>query len=128
MARIAGVNLPDKKRIEIALTYIYGIGRSLSGKILKEADINKNVKVRDLTEQDIENIRQIISKNAKIEGDLRMEISQNVKRLKEIGSFRGERHSKKLPVYGQRTKTNARTKRGKRMTVGSGRKPTAEKT
>ena len=128
MARIAGVNIPDNKRIEIALTYIYGIGKSTSGKILDKLTIDKNAKTKDLSAADLEKVREEIERNYKIEGDLRMEINQNIKRLKETGTWRGDRHIKKLPVYGQRTKTNARTKRGKRVTVGSGRKPAAEKT
>ena len=128
MARIAGVNVPDNKRIEIALTYIYGIGRSTSNKILEKLKINKDARTKDLPTSDLEKIRVEIETNYKIEGDLRMEVNQNIKRLKEIGSYRGDRHSKKLPVHGQRTKTNARTKRGRRVTVGSGRKPSAEKT
>jgi len=128
MARIAGVNIPDDKRIEIALTYIYGIGKNTSGKILDKLIIDKNTRAKDLSAADLEKIREEIEKNYKIEGDLRMEINQNIKRLKETSTYRGDRHIKKLPVYGQRTKTNARTKRGKRVTVGSGRKPAAEKT
>lgn len=128
MARIVGVNIPDDKRIEIALTYIFGIGRNASGKILNKLNINQNTRTKDLSSADLEKIREEIEKNYRIEGDLRMEINQNVKRLKEIGTWRGDRHTKKLPVQGQRTKTNARTKRGKRVTVGSGRKPAAEKT
>lgn len=128
MARIVGINIPDEKRIEIALTYIYGIGRSLSVRILEKLEINKDTKVKDISASDLEKIREKIEKDYRIEGDLRMDISQNIKRLKEIGSWKGDRHTKKLPVKGQRTKTNARTKRGKRITVGSGRKPTAEKT
>jgi small subunit ribosomal protein S13 len=128
MARIAGVNIPDDKRIEIALTYIYGIGRSTSNKILEKLDVNKNLKTKELPAATLEKIRILIEEEYKIEGDLRMDVNQNIKRLKEIGSWRGDRHTKKLPVHGQRTKTNARTKRGKRVTVGSGRKPAAEKT
>lgn len=128
MARIAGVNIPDNKRIEIALTYIFGIGRSSSSKILDTLKIDKNTRTKDLASGDLEKIRMAIEKDRNIEGDLRLEVNQNVKRLKEIGAYRGERHNKKLPVHGQRTKTNARTKRGKRITVGSGRKPAAEKT
>lgn len=128
MVRIAGVNLPENKRIEIGLTYIFGIGRSLSNKILKEAIINKDKKVKELTEEEVNKLRNIIEKNYKVEGDLRREIAENIKRLKEIGSYRGDRHKKNLPVRGQRTRTNARTKRGKRVTVGSGRKPPPEKT
>jgi small subunit ribosomal protein S13 len=128
MARIAGVNIPDNKRIEIALTYIYGIGRSTSHKILDNLKIDKNLRTKDLPAATLEKIRVLIEKEYKIEGDLRMDVNQNIKRLKEIGSYRGDRHLKRLPVHGQRTRTNARTKRGKRVTVGSGRKPAAEKT
>jgi len=114
MARIAGITLPPEKRIEIGLTYIYGIGRSKSVKILAEAKIDKNKKVKALSEDEINKIRQIIEKREKIEGDLRKEISQNIKRLIDIGSYRGYRHKRKLPVRGQRTKTNARTRKGPR--------------
>jgi len=127
MARIAGINLPNEKRLEIALTYLYGIGLSLSQKVLKELSIDGNTRVKDVTEDDLEKIRQFIGKRYRVEGDLRTEISQNIKRLKEINSYRGIRHSHSLPVHGQRTKTNARTKRGKKVTVGSGRR-SVEKT
>jgi small subunit ribosomal protein S13 len=124
MARIAGVNIPDKKRIEIALTYIYGIGRSLSKKILSDAGIDSNKKTFELTSEEINKIKEIIEKNYKTEGDLRREIMMNIRRLKDIGCYRGIRHIKGLPVRGQRTKTNNRTVRGNvRKTVGSGRKP-----
>lgn len=122
MARIAGINLPNEKRIEIALTYLYGIGLSLSQKILKELSIDPNARIKDVKEEDLEKIRQYINKSYRVEGDLRSEVSQNIKRLKEINSYRGTRHGKNLPVRGQRTKTNARTKRGKKITVGSGRR------
>ena len=128
MARIAGINIPDNKRIEIALTYIHGIGKSASSDILKEAQISNDVRVKDVSNEQLERIKNIIEKNYKVEGELRMNVVQNIKRLKEIGTYRGIRHSKKLPARGQRTKTNARTKRGKRICVGSGRKPAAEKT
>jgi small subunit ribosomal protein S13 len=114
MARIAGITLPSEKRIEIGLTYIYGIGRPKSNKILEEAKIDKNKKVKALTEDEINKIRQIIEKREKIEGDLRKEVSMNIKRLIDIGSYRGMRHKRKLPVRGQRTKTNARTRKGPR--------------
>ncbi|MCX6576064.1 MAG: 30S ribosomal protein S13 [Candidatus Aminicenantes bacterium] len=114
MARIAGVTLPPEKRIEIGLTYIYGIGRSKSNKILEEAKIDKNKKVKTLSEDEINKIRQIIEKREKIEGDLRKEVSQNIKRLIDIGCYRGMRHKRRLPVRGQRTKTNARTRKGPR--------------
>ncbi|OIP23021.1 30S ribosomal protein S13 [bacterium CG_4_10_14_0_2_um_filter_33_32] len=128
MIRIAGVNLPENKRIEIGLTYIYGIGNSLSKKILATANIDVNVKAKDLKDSEANLLREIIEKNHQVEGDLRRNISENVKRLKEIGSYRGERHKKGLPSRGQRTKTNARTKRGRKVTVGSGKKPSAQKT
>ena len=118
--RIASVNLDDKKNIEIALMSIYGIGRSTSSRILNELGINLDKKVKDLTEKEANDIRNAISA-LPVEGDLRRGIAQNIKRLQEIGSYRGDRHKKKLPVRGQRTKTNARTKRGKRVTMGSGR-------
>jgi small subunit ribosomal protein S13 len=114
MARIAGITLPPDKRIEIGLTSIYGIGRSRAGKILEEAKIDKNKKVKTLSEDEINKIRQIIEKRDKIEGDLRKDISMNIKRLIDIGCFRGLRHKRRLPVRGQRTKTNARTRKGPR--------------
>ncbi len=126
MARISGIDLPKNKRVEIGLTYIYGIARVLSGKILKQANVSLDTKVKDLTEDEIVRIREVI-KDYKVEGDLRRDISLNVKRLMEIGTYRGQRHRKGLPVKGQRTKTNARTKRGKRKTVGSGRKTEEKK-
>jgi small subunit ribosomal protein S13 len=128
MARIAGINIPDEKRIEIALTYVYGIGRSTSAKIIREAGIDPSTRVKDLNTQSLEKLRSVIEKNSKVEGELRMSVSQNIKRLKEIGTYRGVRHIKNLPARGQRTKTNARTKRGKRVCVGSGRRAAAEKT
>ena len=128
VARIAGVNLPLNKRVEIGLTYIFGIGRSLSQKILKATGVNPDTRVKDLTEQEIEKLRTIIEKNYKVEGELRREIVSNIKRLKEIGCYRGIRHIKHLPVRGQRTRTNSRTVRGNvRRTMGSGRKPPAKK-
>lgn len=129
MVRIAGVNLPNNKRIAIALTYIYGIGRSKAAQILKEADINFDKKVQDLTEAEENALRQIIEKKYKVEGELRLEIKQNIKMLQDIGSYRGTRHRKNLPVRGQRTKTNSRTVRGNvRKTMGSGRAKSAQKT
>jgi len=129
MPRIAGVNIPDNKRIKTALTYIYGIGDSLSEKILTEIKINSSKKAKDLTAQEINQLREIIEKNYKIEGDLRRQIMVNIKRLKDIGCWRGLRHIKGLPVRGQRTKTNTRTIRGNvRKTMGSGRKPPAAPT
>ena len=126
--RVAGVNIPSEKRIEIALTYIYGIGHSLSNKILKQAQIDSNIRVKNLKDDETARLREIIEKNYKIEGELRSEQNMNIKRLKEINCYRGERHKKNLPVRGQRTKTNARAKRGRKMTVSSGRKKVAEKT
>lgn len=127
--RIAGVTLPQNKRIEIGLTYIFGIGRSLSGKILQELKINFDSKVKDLSDSEVNKLRQLIEKEYKVEGELKREILANIKRLKEIHSYRGDRHSKNLPVRGQRTKTNTRTVRGNvRKTMGSGRKPPAQKT
>lgn len=124
MARIAGITLPPEKRIEIGLTYIYGIGRSKSKKILEEARIDLDKKVKSLTEDEVNRIRQIIEKREKIEGDLRKEVTMNIKRLIDISCYRGIRHKKKLPCRGQRTKTNARTRKGVR---GSKIKKTAEK-
>jgi small subunit ribosomal protein S13 len=114
MARIAGITLPPEKRIEIGLTYIFGIGRAKSVGILEEAKIDKNKKVKALSEDEINKIRQIIEKREKIEGDLRKEVSLNIKRLIDIGCYRGMRHKRKLPVRGQRSKTNARTRKGPR--------------
>jgi len=124
MVRIAGVNIPDNKRIEIALTYIYGIGKSLSNQILNEAKINPDKKTVDLSDTEINAIKRIIEeKKLKIEGDLRREVMMNIKRLKEIGTYRGLRHIKGLPVRGQQTRTNSRTVRGNvRRTMGSGRR------
>jgi small subunit ribosomal protein S13 len=128
MARISGVNVPDAKRAEIALTYIYGIGLTSSKKILASTGVNPDTRVKDLTEAEVSKIREVIDKNYRVEGDLQREVSQNIKRLKEINSYRGLRHKANLPVHGQRTKTNARTKRGKKVTMGSGRKKSASKT
>jgi small subunit ribosomal protein S13 len=114
MARIAGITLPSEKRVEIGLTYIFGIGRSKSNKILQEAKIDKDKKVNALSEEEINKIRQIIEKREKIEGDLRKEITLNIKRLVDTGSYRGMRHMRRLPVRGQRTKTNARSRKGSR--------------
>lgn len=129
MARIAGVNLPKGKRIEYALTYLYGIGLPLSQKILSDTKVDVNTRTEDLTEDQVARLRDMIEKNFKVEGDLRREVTLNIKRLKEIGSYRGMRHAKHLPAHGQRTKTNSRTVRGNvRRTMGSGRKPAAQKT
>ena len=129
MPRIAGVNIPDNKRIIIALTYVYGIGPSLGRKIINEANITPSIRAKDLTLDQINRLKEIIEKKHKVEGNLRREIMMSIKRLKDVGTWRGDRHSKGLPVRGQRTKTNTRTVRGNvRKTVGSGRKapPTAK--
>ncbi|WP_138496030.1 30S ribosomal protein S13 [Paenibacillus pinistramenti] len=122
MARIAGVDLPRDKRVEIALTYIFGIGKTTSQKILAETGINPDTRVRDLTEDEVGKLRETIDKEVKVEGDLRREISLNIKRLMEIGCYRGVRHRRGLPVRGQRTKTNARTRKGPRRTVANKKK------
>lgn len=120
--RIAGVNIPNDKRVEIALTYIHGVGKTRSNKVLAEAKVDKNIRVKDLKEDDVNRLREIIEKKYTVEGDLRREVQSNVKRLKEIACYRGQRHTKHLPVRGQRTKTNSRTVRGnKRVTMGSGK-------
>lgn len=128
MARIAGTNIPTEKRLEIALTYIYGIGLNTSQTILKNLNIDPNQRVKNTSEADLSKIREYIEKNLTVEADLSRVVSGNIKRLKEIKAYRGLRHSAGLPVRGQRTKTNARTKRGKKVTVGSGRKKAAAKT
>jgi small subunit ribosomal protein S13 len=126
MPRIAGVNIPENKRIVISLTYIYGIGDALSKKILEEMKIDENKKASDLSAKEVNDLKTLIEKNYKIEGDLRRQIMINIKRLKDVGAWRGLRHIKGLPVRGQRTKTNNRTVRGNvRKTMGSGRKPAA---
>ena len=123
MARIAGVDLPRDKRVEIGLTYIYGIGRSLSNEILRKAGINPDIRVKDLTEAQVATLRDIIDREYQVEGDLRREVQMNIRRLVDIGCYRGLRHRRNLPVRGQRTRTNARTKRGPRKTVaGRGRR------
>ena len=122
MARIAGVDIPREKRVESGLTYVYGIGRTSSNKILAEAGINPDTRVKDLTEDEVIKIREIIDKNYKVEGDLRRETALNIKRLMEIGCYRGLRHRKNLPVRGQRTKTNARTRKGPRKLVANKKK------
>lgn len=119
MARIAGLDIPKNKKIEIALAYIYGIGRPLAVKILKECGVQFGIRVKDLTDADINKLNNYISQNVKVEGDLRREIQQNIRRFIEIGSYRGLRHRRNLPVRGQRTRTNARTRRGRRKTVGA---------
>jgi len=127
--RIMGITIPQDKRIEIALTYIYGIGRSTAVKILKELKINLDTKTKDLTSDEENKIRDYIRKEHKVEGDLKREVLGNIKRLKEIKTYRGSRHDKRLTVRGQRTKTNSRTVRGNvRSTIGSGRRPSAQKT
>lgn len=122
MARIAGVDLPREKRVEIGLTYIYGIGVASSNKILKEAGINPDTRVKDLTDDEVNSIRKIIDGSFKVEGDLRREVALNIKRLTEIGCYRGLRHRRSLPVRGQRTKTNARTRKGPRKLVSRSKK------
>mgnify|MGYP001493829279 CR=1 FL=1 len=122
MARIAGVDLPRDKRVEIALTYIFGIGKATSQKILQKTGVNPDTRVRDLTEDEVSRLRDEIDKNVKVEGDLRREIALNIKRLIEIGCYRGIRHRRGLPVRGQRTKTNARTRKGPRRTVANKKK------
>ncbi|MDP2641046.1 MAG: 30S ribosomal protein S13 [Candidatus Yanofskybacteria bacterium] len=129
MAWIAGINIPDEKKIWVALTSIYGIGPSLSIRILKEVNVNSETKAKDLKAQEVSAIKEAIEKNCKVEGELRRDLLMNVRRLREIGSLRGTRHAKNLPVRGQRTRTNSRTVRGnKRKTVGSGRKPASSPT
>jgi small subunit ribosomal protein S13 len=128
MARIAGVDLPRDKRVEASLTYIYGIGRSTSNEILAQAGVSPDTRVKDLAEDEITRLREVISRNYRVEGDLRREVSMNVKRLMEIGCYRGLRHRRGLPVHGQRTKTNARTRKGPKKTVaGRGRRRGAKK-
>lgn len=123
MARIAGVDLPRNKRVEIGLTYIYGIGRSLSGNILRNAGVDPDTRVKDLTESEITALREVIDRECQVEGDLRRELQMNIRRLLDIGCYRGLRHRRNLPVHGQRTRTNARTKRGPKKTVpGRGRR------
>lgn len=129
MARIAGTNLPKEKRIEIALTYIFGIGKKLSNDILKNTGVDPNKRTHELSEEEVNKLRNVIEKSYKVEGDLRREIAFNIKRFKEIKSYRGSRHAKGLPSRGQRTKTNTRTVRGNvRRTAASGKKAIAQKT
>ncbi len=118
MARIAGVDIPKNKRVVIALTYIFGVGKSSAQKILQEAKISEDVRVQDLTDDEVSKLRNIIENDYNVEGDLRREVAQNIKRLQEIGCYRGIRHRKRLPVRGQRTKTNARTRRGPKRIAG----------
>ncbi|MDR1665355.1 MAG: 30S ribosomal protein S13 [Clostridiales bacterium] len=122
MARIAGIDLPREKRVEIGLTYIYGIGRPSSNRILAEAKVNPDTRVRDLTDDEVIRIREVIDRSQMVEGDLRREVALNIKRLVEIGCYRGIRHRKSLPVHGQRTRTNARTRKGKARTVANKKK------
>jgi small subunit ribosomal protein S13 len=122
MARIAGVDIPRDKRVEISLTYIYGVGRSTANTILQRAEINPDTRVKDLTEQEISRIREVLEGNHLVEGDLRRELSMNIKRLMDIGTYRGLRHRRGLPVRGQRTRTNSRTRKGPRRTVGAKKK------
>ena len=128
MARIAGTNIPNEKRIEIALTYVYGIGLKTSQDILKKLDINPDIRVKDLTEADLTKLRNELDANYEVEAELSRRVTLNIKRLKEIKAYRGLRHIANLPSRGQRTKTNGRTKRGKKVTMGSGRKKAAAKT
>ena len=122
MARISGVDLPREKRVEIGLTYIYGIGRVSSNKILAAADVNPDTRVKDLTDEEVARIRDVIDGEYTVEGDLRREVAMNIKRLQEIGCYRGVRHRKSLPVRGQKTKTNARTRKGPKKTVANKKK------
>lgn len=122
MARIAGIDLPRDKRIEVALTYIYGMGRSRARQVLAKTGVNPDTRVRDLTEEEVARLRETIDRNYIVEGDLRREVSMNIKRLIDIGCYRGLRHRRGLPVRGQRTRTNARTRKGPRKTVGVRRK------
>jgi len=124
VARIAGVDIPREKRVEVSLTYIFGLGLPTSQKILTQTNINPDTRVRDLTEDQVNRLRELIDRRYKVEGDLRREVALNVKRLQEIGSYRGLRHRRNLPVRGQRTKTNARQRRGPKKTVGARRKTT----
>jgi small subunit ribosomal protein S13 len=118
MARIAGVDLPRDKRVQVALTYIYGIGKSRSNEILQTTGVNRDTRVRNLTDEEVTRLREVIDRNYKVEGDLRRDVAMDIRRLVEIGSYRGQRHRRGLPVRGQRTRTNARTRKGPRKTVG----------
>ena len=128
MPRIAGVNIPNDKRIEVSLTYVYGIGPTKSKAILNQAGISLDARAGKLVEGELDQIRQIIDGSFRVEGDLRREVAGNIKRLRDISAYRGLRHAKGLPVHGQKTKTNARTRKGKKMTMGSGRKTANAKT
>lgn len=123
MARIAGVDLPREKRVDIGLTYVFGIGRATAAQIVKKASVNGATRVKELSEDEIVKLREIIERDHKVEGDLRKEVSMNIKRLVDTGTYRGLRHRKSLPVRGQRTKTNARTRKGRRASMGKARKP-----
>ncbi len=125
MARIAGVDLPREKRADIGLTYIFGIGRTTAVEILKKANVDRAIRVKDLTEDQIVRLREVIDRDHEVEGDLRREVSMSIKRLVDIGTYRGLRHRKGLPVRGQRTRTNARTRKGRQKSVGAMRKPVA---
>ncbi len=127
MARISGIDLPKEKRIETALTYIYGIGQTLAKRVVAGANVSPDIRVKNLTEDEVHRLQAVINQEVKVEGDLRREVSQNIKRLIDIGAYRGVRHRKGLPVRGQRTRTNARTRKGPRKTVGSGRKAPEKK-
>ena len=122
MARISGVDLPREKRIEIGLTYIYGIGKTSAARILKEANVNPDTRVRDLTDDEVRRLSEVINETQTVEGDLRREVAMNIKRLQEIGCYRGKRHRQGLPVRGQKTKTNARTRKGPKRTVANKKK------
>ena len=125
MARIAGVDLPREKRVDVGLTHIYGIGRTSARQILHKGGVNPATRVKDLSEDEIVKLREIIDRDHEVEGDLRKEVSMNIKRLVDIGTYRGLRHRKSLPVRGQRTRTNARTRKGRRASIGKARKPAA---
>jgi small subunit ribosomal protein S13 len=127
VARIAGVDIPREKRVEISLRYLYGIGPTNSRDVLRKARVSPDTRVKDLTEEEVNRIREIVDKGYKVEGDLRREVNLNIKRMVEIGCYRGVRHRRNLPVHGQRTRTNARTKRGARKTVAGRRKASAKK-
>ena len=124
MARIAGVNIPTQKKLGVALTYIYGVGKKLSNDVCKEANVDSNTRVQDLSESEIKNISDVISRSYDVEGDLRREVSSNIKRLKDLGTYRGTRHRRNLPCRGQRTHTNARTRKGKAIAIAGKKKVT----
>lgn len=128
MPRISGVNIPNDKRIEVSLTYLYGIGPTVSLQLLKQANINPDTRAQALTEDETDRLRALVESTLKVEGDLRRQVASNIKRLRDISAYRGLRHAKGLPVRGQSTKTNARTRKGKKVAAGSGRKASAQKT